>query len=159
MLSSHAAGTNAKRVRCAREGTWEVLRTSALWHALPRALPAAEALATLPVLAVAASERASSVDTVLPEVARAQRAHSIPMPPERASALATIVDMLEGQAVRVEERGIEGAPGYYRRLCVTCAFHTLPGNLPCRAHRNTGARQTARLGVQEPLVHFGDADR
>ena len=111
MHSSHAAGRNAKRVRSAGEEASEVVRTSALWHALPRALPLAEALGALPVVALPASQRAASVDSVLPEAACAERAQSVAAAPERASALGTIVDMVEGQAVRVEERGIEGTLG------------------------------------------------
>ena len=74
---------------------------------------------------------------------------------EVASGFGSIVDMVEGQAVRVEERGIEGTSGYYRRICATCPFRTLPRALPCRARRNTGPRQTARLGVHEPLAYIG----
>jgi hypothetical protein len=63
--------------------------------------------------------------------------------------------MLEGQPVRVEERGVEGTPGCYRRVCVTCPWHSIPGAMPSRARRNTGARQTSVLGVHEPLAYLG----
>ena len=70
----------------------------------------------------------------------------------RAAGEATLVNMLEGQTGRVEEGGVEGTPGYYRRLCVTCPWHSVPGAMPCRARRNTGAGQTSLLGVHEPLA-------
>ena len=73
----------------------------------------------------------------------------------RVASLETIVGVLEGHPVRVEERGTEGAPGYYRRIFVTCPLHTLPGAMPCRVRRNTGRRQTGKLGVQEPLAYLG----
>ena len=37
----------------------------------------------------------------------------------------TLVDMLEGQAAWVDERGIEGAAGCYRRVFVTCRSNTI----------------------------------
>jgi hypothetical protein len=72
-----------------------------------------------------------------------------------ADALAGVVDFLEGVPVRMEERGVDGAVGYYRRLVVMCPLHCEVGKGPCRVRRNTGARQTAKLGVQEPLAYLG----
>ena len=72
-----------------------------------------------------------------------------------ADSLAGVVDFIEGQPVRVEERGVEGAIGHYRRFVVTCPLHCEPGKAPCRARRNTGARQTALLGINEPLAYLG----
>ena len=63
--------------------------------------------------------------------------------------------VLEGQPVRVEERGVEGTLGYYRRVCVTCHTHCEPGKAPCRVRRNTGPRQTAKLGVNAPMAYLG----
>ena len=46
-------------------------------------------------------------------------------------------------------------PGYYRRLFVTCPLHSLSGAPPRRVRRNTGTRQTAQLGVREPVAYLG----
>ena len=72
-----------------------------------------------------------------------------------ADALAGVVDFLEGVPVRMEERGVHGAVGYYRRLVVTCPLHCEVGKAPGRVRRNTGARQTAKLVVQWPLAYLG----
>ena len=34
-------------------------------------------------------------------------------------------------------------------------FLSVAGAMPCRARRNTGARQTSVLGVHEPLAYLG----
>jgi len=70
-------------------------------------------------------------------------------------ALGGIIDCVEGQPVRVEEHGVDGMPGYYRRVIVTCPWHTGHGQQPCRLRRNTGHRQTAALGMKEPLAYLG----
>ena len=70
-------------------------------------------------------------------------------------ALGGIIDCVEGQVVRVEEHGVDGMPGYYRRVIVTCPWHTGHGQQPCRLRRNTGHRQTAALGMKEPLAYLG----
>ena len=93
--------------------------------------------------------------SVLADAPSAKRAVVLLLAAEVASGFGSIVDMVEGQAVRVEERGFEDTSGYYRPICVTCPFHTLPRALPCRARRNTGPRQTARLGGHEPLTYIG----
>jgi len=67
----------------------------------------------------------------------------------------TLVDMLEGQGVWVEERGIEGAPGCYRHVFVACPLRTLPGGMAFRARWGTGRRQTGKLGVNEALAYLG----
>ena len=149
ILSKHASGTKAKRIRPADQSIAEALGTNALWHALPAALDTPESL----VLAATAMEPIPI--SVLADAPSAESAVLLLLAPEVASGFGSIVDMVEGQAVRVEERGIEGTLGYYRRICVTCPFHTLPRALPCRARRNTGPRQTARLGVHEPLAYIG----
>ena len=120
MLCSHATATRAKRVRSADQGIAEALRTSALWHALPGALDTPQSL----VLPASAMEPVPP--SVLAEAPSAESAELVLLAPEGASAWGTIVDMVVGQAVRVEERGIDGTPGYYRRICVACPFHTLP---------------------------------
>jgi hypothetical protein len=50
---------------------------------------------------------------------------------------------------------VDGMPGYYRRVIVTCPWHTGHGQQPCRLRRNTGDRQTAALGMKEPLAYLG----
>ena len=78
-------------------------------------------------------------------------------------AFERMVDMLEGQPVSEEVHGTPGAAGYYKRVSVTCPFHSERGMPLCRIRRNVGARQIATLGVHEPLAFIGallvDADR
>ncbi len=62
---------------------------------------------------------------------------------------------LEGQLVRVEERGRIGTPGHYRRIFPTCQEHYESGAAPCRIRRNTGSRQTAALGSNDALSYLG----
>ena len=50
---------------------------------------------------------------------------------------------------------MEGAPGHYKRVLVTCQTHCEPGKAPCKVKRNTGPKQTARLRVNEPLAYLG----
>ena len=38
---------------------------------------------------------------------------------------------------------------------VTSLWHTKQGQPPCKLRRNTGVRQTATLGVKEPLAYLG----
>ena len=66
-----------------------------------------------------------------------------------------MVSFLEGQPVRVEERGCIGTPGHYRRIFVTCQVHCETGAAPCRIRRNTGSAQTATLGSKEPFAYLG----
>jgi len=113
--------------------TWLVLSSALqygasddpLWHALPH--------------------------TVRGSVAGGEAVRSAPL----ADSLAGVVDFIKGQPDRVEERGVEGALGHYRRFVVMCPLHCEPGKAPCRARRNTGARQTALLGMNEPLAYLG----
>ena len=63
--------------------------------------------------------------------------------------------VLEGHPVRVEERGVEGARGHYKRVLATCQTHCDPGKAPRKVKRNTGPNQTVRLGVNEPLAYLG----
>ncbi len=53
----------------------------------------------------------------------------------------------------VEERGIPGTTGYYRRLCVRCP-KTGDGHgdaaHPCMKRRGTSTRQTKNIGPKEP---------
>ena len=50
---------------------------------------------------------------------------------------------------------MDGMPGYYRRVIVTCPWHTGHAQPPCKLRRNTGHRQTVVLGVKEPLAYLG----
>ena len=55
---------------------------------------------------------------------------------------------VDGVPVRVDEHiGVRDA---YRRLVVKCPWHP-----NCTRRRNTGARQTERLGELEPLWYLG----
>ena len=74
--------------------------------------------------------------------------------PSACPKLATLT-VLEGQLVRVEERGRIGTPCHYRRIFPTCQEHCESGAAPCRIRRNTGSRQTATLGSYEPLAYLG----
>ena len=65
------------------------------------------------------------------------------------------VDVLQGQAVSREVNGIQGLPGYYGRLCVTCPYHKAEGKRICKRNRGTAAAQTAMLGEKEPLAYLG----
>ena len=145
------ARTRAKRARVSEETIAETMHRTALWHALPRALPEEQApheTAAVPL------HDFSPAAVPVQEGTEESRALALPAPVPSAPALGTLVDMVEGQPVRVEERGMEGAPGYYRRIFVTCPLHTSPGSLPCRLRRNTGPRQTAKLGIHEPLAYL-----
>ena len=64
------------------------------------------------------------------------------------------VGQIEGQELRLEERGSEGARGSYRRYIVTCPYHTDADTL-CWKKRNTGKTQTKSLGQAEPRIYLG----
>jgi hypothetical protein len=141
----------AKRARHEGHFLEDTDTAGVLW----RDLPSANAFgvgADVQVPRTAASSSSRQADVPVSSVADTPAVeHTV----VRTAGEATLVDMLEGQPVRVEERGLEGTPGYYRRLCVTCPWHSVPGAMPCRARRNTGARQTSVLGVHEPLAYLG----
>ena len=61
---------------------------------------------------------------------------------------------VEGCALRLETHGVQGARGSYRRLIVTCPLHGTKKNLVAKK-RNTGVRQTRRLGENEPKAYLG----
>ena len=61
---------------------------------------------------------------------------------------------VEGCALRLEQHGVQGARGSYRRLIVTCPLHGTKEK-PCCKKRNTGVRQTRRLGENEPKAYLG----
>ena len=85
------------------------------------------------------------------EMSRVNIAHA----PASACPQPGVFSYVEGHVVRVEERGVAGQAGYYRRVFVTCQMHCEPGHAPCRIRRNTGPRQTRNFGVQEPLAYLG----
>jgi hypothetical protein len=62
-----------------------------------------------------------------------------------------MASVLEGQPVRVEERGCIGTPGQYRRILlhVRCIARR------CCTGRSTGSAQTAMLGSKEPFAYLG----
>lgn len=64
---------------------------------------------------------------------------------------------LEGQQAYVEEHGLEGQPGYYKRLVIQCPLSSSEhvGLAPCCKKRNMGQRQTARFGHLEPYGYLG----
>jgi hypothetical protein len=155
LAGTHVARHSAKRLRVAPDHHGNPEDATALWSVLPRASaePIQEALVLPAVHNV--DDGASGAPPLL-QHAPQQGGMSLlapsaaPAPPQ-----GTCVDMVEGVPVRVEARGTEGTLGYYRRLCVTCPLHSLPGAPPCRVRRNTGTRQTARLGVCEPVAYLG----
>ena len=128
-------------------------------HALWRDAEPIVSIADLP--ARAAQEDASSIHAV-PASVGSQVQHEAAVvavhgPPRGTChrAPGEVLDIVEGVVVRVEERGIPGTPGHYRRLCVTCPWHSEAGAQPCRLRRSTGARQTAAFGVNEPVAYLG----
>ena len=125
---------------------------SVLWCSAPAAIEAdLGAPAELQVPSTSPAPVAPSTAPIVPSAV----ATPLETPDTRGRASSAVVDLVEGVAVRVEERGVEGTAGYYRRLCVTCPWHSNVGGAQCRARRNTGARQTAMLGVHEPLAFLG----
>ena len=143
---------SGKRKRDAGDDPGNVDDSSALWHVLPRAAPAPAATVLASHAPIADAPSAAAAPD---RVAEDPRAASLAEAAPRAQGLGTLVDMVEGLPVRVEERGVEGAPGYYRRVFVTCPLHSAPGSTPCRVRRNTGLRQTGQLGLHEPLAYLG----
>ena len=126
--------------------------SSALWHVLPLAAPVPAAAVIAGHAPIAdASSAAPAPEGLEEDVRPASLAEAAP----RAQGLGTLVDMVEGLPVRVEERGVEGALGYYRRVFVTCPLHSAPGAMPRRVRRNTGLRQIGQLGLHEPLAYLG----
>ena len=73
-----------------------------------------------------------------------------------------MLTVVEGQPVRVEERGRIGTPSHYRRIFPTCQEHCESGAASCRIRRNTGSRQTSTLGSNDALAyglpHRGSCD-
>ena len=149
MLWSHATATRAKRIRSADERIAEALRRSALWHAVARALETRESHV------LASSAMKSMPLSVLAEGPSAESAELVLLAPEGALLWARLLTWLKIKLSVWRNRGFEGAPAYYFRICVACSFHTLPRGLPYRPRRNTGARQTVTLGVHEPLAYIG----
>ena len=128
---------------------------AALWKEAEPVVPMAD------IPSRAAHEDVPSIDAV-PASVGSQVHHeaavvAVHHPPRgtRHRAPGEVLDIVEGVVVRVEERGLPGTPGHYRRLCATCALHSEAGAQPCRLRRNTGARQTAALGVNEPVAYLG----
>ena len=152
--SMPVARKNAKRTRAAMAAvSGNADDGSALWHVVPRALPLEQEVSVTD--AAPAAEAASAAAAGRDDAGVSSTCEVLAPVVPRVASLETIVDVLEGLPVRVEERGMEGMPGYYRRIFVTCPLHTLPGAMPCRVRRNTGRRQTGKLGVQEPLAYLG----
>ena len=153
LQSTRVPRKKVKMTRSAGEQRGNLDDASALWHVVQRALPLEEnssATCAIPVADAVFTAASGSYDAELPS-AREVVAPVV----QRLASLHTIVHVLEGQPVRVEEHGVEGTSGHYRRFLVTCPLHTLPGALPCRVRRNTGRRQTSKLGLNEPLAYLG----
>ena len=120
-------------------------------------------------------------ETVMPMVDTPARPAEEDMPSNSAVAAsvgshACAVDALHGEdALQHTPRGTRhraarwlpwwnGLPCVWRNaarpvtivdLFVTCPWHSEAGAQPCRARRNTGAKQTAALGAREPVAYLG----
>jgi hypothetical protein len=65
------------------------------------------------------------------------------------------VYVIEGRKVQIEERGVDGEAGSYRRAIVICKHFSHLGHIPCDKKRGLGARQTAAFGPLEPIGFLG----
>ena len=76
----------------------------------------------------------------------------------RATGKREVYDGLSSQhRIAIDERGVIGQPGYYRRLCIRCPLaggsHFHQGK-DCQKYRNIGAAQCQSLGPREPELYL-----
>ena len=152
LISKSKAKQRVKRARVANKPKLESGCGDAFWTPLTQ-------LATDCHVAEISGPSSSSVGMPLPaELPRASRKLTLgTLVSDRvpAGAFERVVDMLEGQPVSEEVHGTPDATGYYKRVSVSCPFHSERGMPLCRIRRSVGAKQIATLGVHEPLAFIG----